>query len=59
MSCCSLCRPKKASAIKKLAGDLHLPLTAIGTITKGKEVKALDASLNIIGLKNKGFSHFS
>jgi thiamine-monophosphate kinase len=48
----------KKAALKKLSAALKLPLTEIGTITKGKEVKVLDENGKMLKLKRKGFQHF-
>jgi len=48
----------KKYAIKKLSAALKLPLTKIGEITKGKDVKVLDRAGKTLEIKHKGFRHF-
>jgi thiamine-monophosphate kinase len=50
--------PGKKKAIAELAESLKLPLTNIGKITAGSNVKVLDKDGNEIILDKKGFSHF-
>lgn len=46
------------SIVEKIANDLHLRLTRIGTITEGKEctVRAMDGST--VNVKESGYDHF-
>jgi thiamine-monophosphate kinase len=51
--------PAEASeAIGTLAADLALPITAIGTIDGGKQVRLLDAAGNEIRVDSAGYRHF-
>ncbi|MEQ1706270.1 MAG: thiamine-phosphate kinase, partial [Rickettsiales bacterium] len=50
--------PAKKSIIEQLAKTLGLPLTCIGKITEGNNVKILDENGKTIELNKKGFSHF-
>jgi len=50
--------PEKAAQIAQIAKSLQLPLTRIGEITAGNNVKILDASGAEIKLSKNGFKHF-
>lgn len=49
--------PAAADAIASLAGELGLPLTAIGRIEAGRGVKILDADGSEVALAATGFRH--
>ncbi len=50
--------PEKKSQIEELSKSLQLPLTRIGEITAGNNIKILDSSGTEIKLSKKGFKHF-
>jgi thiamine-monophosphate kinase len=50
--------PAANEAIAKLATELALPITAIGTIESGERVRLLDASGNELQVEVAGYRHF-
>jgi len=50
--------PEASAAIERLATELALPLTAIGTIEAGAGVRLVDATGNAIPIAVAGYRHF-
>jgi thiamine-monophosphate kinase len=50
--------PEAAEAIATLASELALPITAIGTIHGGAQVRLLDAGGNEVRVETAGYRHF-
>ncbi len=50
--------PAAATAIDQLAGELNLPITAIGAIEPGAGVRLLDAEGHPIPVASAGYRHF-
>lgn len=50
--------PEASAAIERLAAELALPITAIGTIEAGTAVRLVDASGNAIPIAAAGYRHF-
>ena len=50
--------PKASEAIGTLAAELALPITAIGTIDGGKQVRLLDADGQPVPVESAGYRHF-
>jgi thiamine-monophosphate kinase len=50
--------PDTSEAIGRLAAELGLPITAIGTIDKGAGVRLIDAGGNPIPVATAGYRHF-
>jgi thiamine-monophosphate kinase len=50
--------PEAAEAIATLASELAVPITAIGTIHGGEQVRLLDAGGNEVRVETAGYRHF-
>lgn len=50
--------PEAAAAIATLASELALPISAIGTIHGGEQVRLLDAGGNEVRVETAGYRHF-
>lgn len=50
--------PQAAEAIDRLAAELRLPITAIGTIDNGAGVRLIDADGNAVPVASAGYRHF-
>ena len=50
--------PEASERIGTLAAELALPITAIGTIDGGKEVRLLDANGQPVSVESAGYRHF-
>jgi len=50
--------PEASDAIGRLAAELDLRVTAIGTIDKGEGVRLLDAEEHPIPVETAGYRHF-
>ncbi len=50
--------PEVGEAIGRLAAELGLPITAIGTIEEGAGVRLVDAGGNPIAVATAGYRHF-
>jgi thiamine-monophosphate kinase len=50
--------PEASERIGTLAAELALPITAIGTIDGGKQVRLLDANGQPVSVESAGYRHF-
>ena len=50
--------PEASETILRLSAELRLPLTAIGTIERGTQVRLLDSNGDVVPVASAGYRHF-